>query len=279
MAVDERKVEEFEEKYKEIVFNRITELSSVYSKVVDMVQTNGKNIDGLNTDLPNIGITLNNKVGEMNREFKKCEISIFAHKVENYGPLRQNYVTSSLVGDALIEDMIGKTGRAMQALDGYNNVIINSMERKNKYSSKAVEKVGPMRRFFAIIRGLIMGDSQYDTEKYTPEEIGAMNSCLEDYRYIDEKLWKYSLKDNLVPSVINYIKKQGYNKNTIFSLMNSDIIPVFKKLNFNDLIPELEDKVEKEFQDDDLFSLSEKSKAWQHNMQRTLKGMTNENTN
>ncbi len=279
MAVDERKVEEFEERYKEVVFNRITELSSVYSKVVDMVQTNGKDIDGLNTDLPNIGITLNNKVGEMNREFKKYELSIFAYKVENYGPLRQNYITSSLVGDAIIEDMIEKTNKAMKALDGYNDVIINSIERKNRHSSRAVEKVGPMRRFFAIIRGLMMGDSKYDIEKYTPEEICAMNSCLEDYRYIDEKLWKYRLKDNLVPSVVNYIKKQGYKKNTICSLMDSDIIPVFEKLNFRNLIPELEEKVQEECDEDDLFSLSEKSKNWNNSMRRTFRSVTNGNGN
>ena len=61
--------------------------------------------------------------------------------------------------------------------------------------------------------------------------------------------------------------------------MDSDIIPVFEKLNFRNLIPELEEKVQEECDEDDLFSLSEKSKNWNNSMRRTFRSVTNGNGN
>ena len=94
MSVNEQKVEEFENKYKETIFSKIGEAVESQQKTISLTSQNAKNIGQLNVDIPNASISTNNKIVEISQEFKKAGISMFSHKFETY-----DIVSSSLVGE------------------------------------------------------------------------------------------------------------------------------------------------------------------------------------
>ena len=105
MAIDNKQVKEFEDKYKSVLFGKVGEISSKQHELISQIHDLGKYVD-LESDLPNVGITLNNKLVELQHEFQNAGISMYSQKVEDYGLLKLNYVGASFIGDAIISDLI-----------------------------------------------------------------------------------------------------------------------------------------------------------------------------
>ena len=61
---------------------------------------------------------------------------------------------------------------------------------------------------------------------------------------IDEKIWDYNLKDNLVQSIVTSIRDQHLSLN-IPELLNEYIEPTLKKLGLEELIPQLQEELSK----------------------------------
>lgn len=72
---------------------------------------------------------------------------------------------------------------------------------------------------------------------YTPEKKESINSPLRDYREIDNQLWKYNLRDNIIPSIVRQIRDRGYSASTVHGLLEESVIPDLEKLGLADLIP------------------------------------------
>ena len=68
MAVDDKQVREFEDKFKGLLFEKVGEISSKQYELISQIHDLGKFVD-LESDLPNVGITLNNKLIELQHQF------------------------------------------------------------------------------------------------------------------------------------------------------------------------------------------------------------------
>ena len=119
---------------------------------------------------------------------------------------------------------------------------MGKIEKKKQEKVQALEKAGPIKSFFLKLRGLVFPAKQIDLS-YTQEETTELNSYLSEYRKIDEQLWNYSLRDNIVPSLVDYIKPRKYSMQAILE----DITPDLQKLGLADLMPQLQEELEKEF--------------------------------
>ena len=84
------------------------------------------------------------------------------------------------------------------------------------------------------------------TELTSPpqEDIEKAKSYLSEYMGIDEKIWDYNLKDNLVQSIVTSIRDQHLSLN-ITELLNEYIEPTLKKLGLEELIPQLQEELSK----------------------------------
>lgn len=247
MAVETKEVKEFEDKFKEMLFGKVREISSQQHQLISGIEESGKFVD-LESDLPNLGITLNNKLGELQHEFQNAGLSMYSQKVEDYGPLKLNFVGSSFVGEAVILDLINHASKGTQNLADYSKTMKDVTDKKVE-KVQGLEKASPIRRFFAKIRSFFVPVKQEDMT-YTPEETESINSHLRDYRETDNQLWKYNLRDNIIPSIVRQIRDRGYSASTVPGLLEESVIPDLEKLGLADLIPQLQQILIEEYKKD-----------------------------
>jgi hypothetical protein len=166
------------------------------------------------------------------------------------------------VGAAVIFDLINYASRGTQNLADYS-------EKMNEVTDKkvqALEKAGPIRRFFAKtrsffakLRSFFIPVKQEDMT-YTPEETESINSPLRDYRETDNQLWQYNLEDNIVQALVNGIagpQKFGdfdiphkYSASNVPGILEECVIPDLKKLGLEHLIPQLQEALIEEYKKD-----------------------------
>lgn len=102
MKINEEDRKNYENKYKEEVFEKIYKIVSLQDNNIRKIEILKKKI-GIKTKVPNIGITVNNKIVEISRIFKLAGISIYT-EINEKGS--QN---KSFCGRAIIEDIISQT--------------------------------------------------------------------------------------------------------------------------------------------------------------------------
>lgn len=247
MDIDDKQVSEFEDKYSGMLFEKIGEISSKQHEIISKIHNMGKYVD-LESNLPNLGVTLNNKLVELQHQFQDAGISIYSQKVEDVGLLKMNYVVSSFVGDAIISDLINYATKGTQNLADYDKAIKEVTDKKVE-QKQGLEKASPIRRFFARIRNFFLPVNQEEVV-YTQEETDSVNSHLLDYKETDNELWEYNLRDNIVPSIVKKIREQGYHAFTVPGLLEENVIPDLEKLGLADMIPQLQQELIAEYKKD-----------------------------
>ena len=252
MSINKQKVEEFEKKYKEAIFSKIGEAVESQQKTISLTSQNAKNIGQLNVDIPNASISTNNKIVEISQEFKKAGISMFSHKFETY-----DIVSSSLVGDAIIQDLMEKLGDASERLVQYNHEIANVYKTKNE-KLQALQNVTKMRKLISKIRSFFVPTKP--NLSLTEEERNTLDTSLQIYKDADDKICNYNLEENIVPALVKLIagpKKIGkidiphhFSAYNVPSLLDESVIPNLKKLGYEHLIPELQEALIQEYKKD-----------------------------
>ena len=246
MSISDKQVKEFERKYKLELFGIVGEFSSGQAELIKNVQESAQYAN-INRELPNIGITLNNKIIELSHEFANSGISMFSRKIENYGLLEMDFIGPSFVGEALINNMIGKVQKATEVFEKYDSAM-EQMLNKRKNKSQDLQKAGPIKNVFLKLRGWIMRFKGTDMS-YTRQETEQLDSFLTEYDGMDRELWRYTLRENIIPSLVECIKDK-YQVNDVPGLLEESVIPDLEKLGLSDLIPELKQKLEQAFEEE-----------------------------
>lgn len=247
MDVETKEVKAFEDKIKEELFNKVEEISLQEHELISGIEKSDKFVD-LESDLPNLGITLNNKLIELQHEFQNAGLSMYSKKVEDYGPLKLSFIGSSFVGEAVLWDLVNYANKGTQNLADYSKTMKEVTDKKVE-KVQGLEKASPIRRFFAKIRRFFVPVKQEDMT-YTPEEIEFINEHLRDYRETDNQLWKYNLRDNIIPSIVRQIRDKEYRAYTVPELLEESVIPDLEKLGLADLIPQLQQTLIEEYKKD-----------------------------
>ena len=252
MGISESTIKAYENRRKEILYQIIRESISKQAKFIMQVEETCKIFD-INVSMPNIGITLNNKLIEISKIFKKAEISMFAEPNE-----KLNMVNSNFVGDAIINDLVAQLGEGIEKLLEYDFSMEKVINKKTT-QIKALEKSGPIKRIFFSIRSLFNPNLILNLVSYSKEEVEEIKSHLSEYKKIDENLWEYNLEDNIVQSLANYINDRQYDDNTIPEVIEECIKPTLEKLGLENVIPQLKEELSKSREQLD----SSKDKSWE----------------
>ena len=247
MPIDIKEVKEFEEKYKKILFEQIDKLCSKQTELLMGIDKMKEYID-LEKDLPNIGITLNNKIIELQHQFENAGISIYSQKAEDYGLAKQNFLMPSFIGQAVIYDLMEYTSSGINKLDSYSEKMDLLTKERNK-RVQSLMPTTPFKRFFAKIKSFFKPIKQEDFE-YTKEETDEVNSHLLEFRDIDNQLWNYNLRENIISSIVKHIRKQEYSAGVVPGLLEENINPDLQKLGLGNLIPELQHALIEEYKKD-----------------------------
>ena len=148
MSVKKQEVKDFENEYKEQLFKKISEVYSKQFETIDIMTKNANDLGQANADMPNIGTLVNNKIIELSHIFEESGISIFSSKSKDY-----NFVTSSFLGNAIIQDLTDKIIQSVEKMNEYGKKIEEVSVQRNK-RIQALQNISPMRKFFSKIRSL-----------------------------------------------------------------------------------------------------------------------------
>lgn len=253
MARDKKRIDEFEKKYKDVIFSKINEVSSKQFESIKLMTTNARNIGQANVDIPNASITLNNKLVELSRIFKSAGISMFSSEQEKH-----DYVGSSFLGDAIIQDLIEQLSQSSEKLEKYSQAM-GSVSKKKTDQLQALQNVSPIKKFFSKIKSFFVPTKPVDLS-LSEDEQSTLEAPLQEYRDIDNKIWNYKLEDRLVPALVKAIagpQKVGefdihhrYSASGVSGLLEECVIPDLKKLGLESLIPQLQEALIEEYKKD-----------------------------
>ena len=252
MGISESTIKAYENRRKEILYQIIRESISEQAKFIMQLEETGKLFD-INVSMPNIGITLNNKLIEISKIFKKAEISMFIEPNE-----KLNMLNSNFVGEAILNDLVEQFGEGIEKLLEYDSSMGKVINKKTT-QIKALQKSGPIKRIFFSIRSLFNSNLISNLVSFSKEDIKEIKSHLSEYKKIDENLWGYNLEDNIVQSLANYINDRQYDDNTIPEVIEECIKPTLEKLGLENVIPQLKEELSKSREQLD----SSKDKSWE----------------
>lgn len=238
MGITGKEVKEFEEKSKKEIWDRIDEVISTLSTSIKSLKKIGKRI-GIETEIPNIGITYNNKVVEISNIFKNAGISMYADVNKELEIIDFNFV-----GEAIFSDISSQLQDGADSIQDCNSIIIDVINRKSQQIS-VVENYGPIKTFFFRLKGFFNPNVLFDLILYPEEDLEMIDQQLLEYKNIDEKLWQYNLKDDLARSLAKFMIEEEYEYKDIPSILNDFAGDILKKLGMEDIIPQVYQELEK----------------------------------
>lgn len=260
MKINEEDRKNYENKYKEEVFEKIYKIVSLQDNNIRKIEILKKKI-GIKTRVPNIGITVNNKIVEISRIFKLAGISIYT-EINEKGS--QN---KSFCGRAIIEDIISQTSESMDLIIEFYNTLIDILKQKrNKWYG-----LDQIKTVWRVIKNPGKLNNILSITTFSKDEIEKIEANLIEFAKMDDKIWNYNLKDNFIQSILSFIN-QNRDEYEIPVVLEESIIPTMQKLGLEEQIPELKEQLSKiqETNSEQQQILNTESKPWKLDKSKKL---------
>ena len=260
MKINEEDRKNYENKYKEEVFETIYKNVSLQEKNIKEIEILKKDI-GFTAQVPNIAITANNKIAEISRIFKLAGISIYT-EINEKGS--QN---KSFCGRAIIEDIISQTSESMDLIIEFYNTLIDILKQKrNKWYG-----LDQIKTVWRVIKNPGKLNNILSITTFSKDEIEKIEANLIEFAKMDDKIWNYNLKDNFIQSILIFIN-QNRDEYEIPVVLEESIIPTMQKLGLEEQIPELKEQLSKiqETNSEQQQILNTESKPWKLDKSKKL---------
>lgn len=260
MKINEEDRKNYENKYKEEVFEKIYKIVSLQDNNIRKIEILKKKI-GIKTKVPNIGITVNNKIVEISRIFKLAGISIYT-EINEKGS--QN---KSFCGRAIIEDIISQTSESIDLIIEFYNTLIDILKQKrNKWYG-----LDQIKTVWRVIKNPGKLNNILSITTFSKDEIEKIEANLIEFAKMDDKIWNYNLKDNFIQSILIFIN-QNRDEYEIPVVLEESIIPTMQKLGLEEQIPELKEQLSKiqETNSEQQQILNTESKPWKLDKSKKL---------
>ena len=260
MKINEEDRKNYENKYKEEVFEKIYKIVSLQDNNIRKIEILKKKI-GIKTRVPNIGITVNNKIVEISRIFKLAGISIYT-EINEKGS--QN---KSFCGRAIIEDIISQTSESIDLIIEFYNTLIDILKQKRNKCSGVVQN----KTVWRVIKNPGKLNNILSITTFSKDEIEKIEANLIEFAKMDDKIWNYNLKDNFIQSILIFIN-QNRDEYEIPVVLEESIIPTMQKLGLEEQIPELKEQLSKiqETNSEQQQILNTESKPWKLDKSKKL---------
>lgn len=229
-----KKIDDAGSVIKELYFNLLNKSVEMQRERISHIVKNYKFIYGIEPNIPIASVVVNNKVIELMNEFKEAGISIFSEKIDNY-----NVVSTSFVGGAIMDDLIGKLETSTSSLRNIDNLVVQTMKQKSKRATE-LQTMTFVKRLCAKAFHFWGIDSGYgEGIKLSDENRESIDSAIQQYSDFIDEIWSYNLKENIIPAIAKEIVDKEYPESNIHEIITENIVPVLEKLSLENLVPQI----------------------------------------
>ena len=208
---------------RESIAEALMKAEKVNSSINEQISSYGFEL--LDEKLPDLGVTLNNKLVEIYQQFKESKVKVFQSQDKN-----KKFVIGlvpMLVINSLIERAVdayrNEMGLYLQEAEGLQ-------EQKEKNKEKIKEK--------SFITEELAKKFYFDEA-----EVEDLRTKLEDYKKATEDIYNYDFKTDIIDIIAEGLASQNLSLEVIEDILNSDVVDTLEKLGLSDQMPVLRQKI------------------------------------
>lgn len=215
---------------RESIAEALMKAEKVNSSINEQISSYGFEL--LDEKLPDLGVTLNNKLVEIYQQFKESKVKVFQSQDKN-----KKFVIG-LVPMLVINSLIER------AVDAYRNGMglylqeaegLQEQKEKNKEKSFITVLITAIRTVF---------NEELAKKFYFDEaEVEDLRTKLEDYKKATEDIYNYDFKTDIIDIIAEGLASQNLSLEVIEDILNSDVVDTLEKLGLSDQMPVLRQKI------------------------------------
>lgn len=236
----------------------LDDISSVNSKINTLKLFSES--EDLDEKLPNIGITLNNKLVEIYQDFKEHGINIFEGYDEERGIRINGLIPAYIIENLINNYVVPQSEKMVEYL-----TTAKVMEKIKETNEEEMQKRGPIGKGIMLIKAMFNSNNSIYFED---DELEILRKGLKEYKQVNESIYNYNLQDNLVEAILKHFENTGESLEEIEEKVEQSIISILQMLGMEDKIQELKSKIKERFgnrkRSDWKLSKSEKQKLYKN---------------
>lgn len=219
---------------RESIAEALMKAEKVNSSINEQISSYGFEL--LDEKLPDLGVTLNNKLVEIYQQFKESKVKVFQSQDKNKKfviGLVQMLVINSLIERA-VDAYRNEMGLYLQEAEGLQ-------EQKEKNKEKIKEK-----SFITVLITAIRTVFNEELAKkfyFDEAEVEDLRTKLEDYKKATEDIYNYDFKTDIIDIIAEGLASQNLSLEVIEDILNSDVVDTLEKLGLSDQMPVLRQKI------------------------------------
>lgn len=219
---------------RESIAEALMKAEKVNSSINEQISSYGFEL--LDEKLPDLGVTLNNKLVEIYQQFKESKVKVFQSQDKN-----KKFVIG-LVPMLVINSLIER------AVDAYRNgmgLYLQEAEGLQEQKEKNKEKIKEKSFITVLITAIRTVFNEELAKKFYFDEakVEDLRTKLEDYKKATEDIYNYDFKTDIIDIIAEGLASQNLSLEVIEDILNSDVVDVLEKLGLSDQMPVLRQKI------------------------------------
>jgi hypothetical protein len=219
---------------RESIAEALMKAEKVNSSINEQISSYGFEL--LDEKLPDLGVTLNNKLVEIYQQFKESKVKVFQSQDKN-----KKFVIG-LVPMLVINSLIER------AVDAYRNemgLYLQEAEGLQEQKEKNKEKIKEKSFITVLIIAIrtVFNEELAKKFYFDEAEVEDVRTKLEDYKKATEDIYNYDFKTDIIDIIAEGLASQNLSLEVIEDILNSDVVDTLEKLGLSDQMPVLRQKI------------------------------------
>lgn len=219
---------------RESIAEALMKAEKVNSSINEQISSYGFEL--LDEKLPDLGVTLNNKLVEIYQQFKESKVKVFQSQDKN-----KKFVIG-LVPMLVINSLIERT------VDAYRNgmgLYLQEAEGLQEQKEKNKEKIKEKSFITVLITAIrtVFNEELAKKFYFDEAEVEDLRTKLEDYKKATEDIYNYDFKTDIIDIIAEGLASQNLSLEVIEDILNSDVVDTLEKLRLSDQMPVLRQKI------------------------------------
>lgn len=219
---------------RESIAEALMKAEKVNSSINEQISSYGFEL--LDEKLPDLGVTLNNKLVEIYQQFKESKVKVFQSQDKN-----KKFVIG-LVPMLVINSLIER------AVDAYRNemgLYLQEAEGLQEQKEKNKEKIKEKSFITVLITAIrtVFNEELAKKFYFDEAEVEDLRTKLEDYKKATEDIYNYDFKTDIIDIIAEGLAIQNLSLEVIEDILNSDVVDTLEKLGLSDQMPVLRQKI------------------------------------
>ena len=219
---------------RESIAEALMKAEKVNSSINEQISSYGFEL--LDEKLPDLGVTLNNKLVEIYQQFKESKVKVFQSQDKN-----KKFVIG-LVPMLVINSLIER------ALDVYRNgmgLYLQDAEGLQEQKEKNKEKIKEKSFITVLITAIrtVFNEELAKKFYFDEAEVEDLRTKLEDYKKATEDIYNYDFKTDIIDIIAEGLASQNLSLEVIEDILNSDVVDALEKLGLSEQMPVLRKKI------------------------------------